>query len=280
MTKDGYISVQRTFIKSTKDHDTGNITDINIYLVKENSIKENEVLILTYSNNLEDNFKLEVLNDESIEVKTINHQTKYGILSTEIKRHNEKFDTELSEIIRLVLKINQNNLKKCYNITYNNTINGLEKYSCEVCIYTSSNMFLLHSPQYSREEYNYWDLGCLDIKHMLFYEIGLLTKGLYSDKNIYFTEWIILLQLIIDNKLYTKLFESFNFNKGLLYLNDRLLYEPAFIRSIKSIANDQLSVDFMIFLCDIMKNNQQMVSFSIFKKKITSNLKNFSQINN
>lgn len=276
MSKDGYTSTQRTFIKST----TQDITDINIYLVKENSIKEDEVLILTYSNNLADNFALEVFNNESIDIKTVNDQTKYGILCTEIKRQDEKFDIELSEIVRLILKINQNNLKTYYNITHHNTINGLEKYSCEVFIYTSSNMFLLHSPQYSREEYNYWDLGCLDIKHMLFYEIGLLTKGLYSDKDIYFKEWIIFLQLIIDNKLYYKLFESFNFNKGILYLNDRLLYEPAFIRSLKSIANDQLSIDFMIFLCDIMKNNQQMVSFSIFKKKITSNLKNFNQINN
>ncbi len=181
--------------------------------------------------------------------------------------------------MRIVLNIKSSELKSSYDMSHHLTINGLQKYSCEVCVYTHSNVFFCSAPQYSREEYNYWDLGCLDIKNMYFYELGLLTKGLYNDKNLYFNEWVSFIQIIIENKLYSKLFESFNFNKGMLSFNDRLLYEPAFIRSVKIMSMDALSVDFMIFLCDLLKNNHQMVSFSIFKKKVSSNLKNFIQIN-
>jgi hypothetical protein len=175
-----------------------------------------------------------------------------------------------------MLKIKSDELLKQYELSHRIQINGLQKFSCEVCIYTQNNMFFIQPPQYSREpEYFYWDLGYFDSRNMLFYELGLLTRGVYNDKNLFFADWIVFLQILIDKKIYSKLFESLNFNKGMLSSNDRLLYEPAFIRSIKIVSEDILSVDFLIYLCDLMKNNSQMVSYSLLKKKITSNLKNF-----
>jgi hypothetical protein len=122
--------------------------------------------------------------------------------------------------------------------------------------------------------------------------MGLLVKNLMP-KNAFFSEWLHFLQIIIDKKIYTNLFEILQFNKGVLCHNDRLVYEAAFIRAVKQIYAEEIkaieamgvednqiinkffSVDFLIYLCDLMKNHLKMVSFSLFKKKISSNLKNF-----
>lgn len=174
-----------------------------------------------------------------------------------------------------MLKINSNELLKYFDINHKSTINGLQKYSCEVCVYTPNNMFFIQSPQFSRElDYFYWDLGFLDVKNMLFFELGLLIREPIQ-RDLFFSIWVLFLQLIIDKKVYLKLFETFNFNKGILTSNDRLMYEPAFIRAAKLVSDDMLPVDFLIYLCDLMKDNQKMVSFTILKKKIASNLKNF-----
>jgi hypothetical protein len=220
-----------------------------------------------------------------LDIKNNDKQNERGVLTTTISRignyiltpaPEEDFDTEFEEITRVMLKINSEELQRQYELSHRIQINGLQKYSCEVCIYTPNNIFFIQPPQYSREaEYYYWDLGYFDPRNMLFYELGLLTKGVYNDKNLFFADWILFLQILIDKKIYTKLFESLSFNKGMLFSNDRLLYEPAFIRSIKHVSEEILSVDFLIYLCDLMKNNNQMVSFSILKKKVASNLKNF-----
>jgi hypothetical protein len=183
------------------------------------------------------------------------------------------------------LKNYENNSKALFN--------GLQKYSCEATLFTPNGLsFFIGSPQFSREEeYNYWDLGFLDIRSCLFYEMGLLVKTPFP-KNSFFGEWLFFLQILIDKKIYTNLFEILQFNKGILSHNDRLVYEAAFIRAIKQIyleilnadggnENNQanistlISVDFLIYLCDLMKNHLKMVSFSLLKKKISSNLKNF-----
>jgi hypothetical protein len=91
---------------------------------------------------------------------------------------------------------------------------------------------------------------------------------------MFFVDWINFLQIIVEKNLYLKLFENFNFNKGVLAGNDRLLYEPAFVRSVKAF-DENMSVQFLIYLGDIMKNSSAMVSFGIFKKKIVTNLKNY-----
>jgi len=60
----------------------------------------------------------------------------------------------------------------------------------------------------NKQNYSYLDLGFLDIKNIIFYETGLLLD-IPLDKDIFFKEWIDFLQIIIETKVYTKLFENF-----------------------------------------------------------------------
>ena len=69
------------------------------------------------------------------------------------------------------------------------------------------------------------------------------------------------------------------FNKGILSINDRTLYEPMFLKQLRTFfGENEQSVDFIIYLCDLMKTNCGLISFSLLKRKITSNLKNFKEI--
>lgn len=92
--------------------------------------------------------------------------------------------------------------------------------------------------------------------------------------------------------------------------NDRLLYEPQYFKSLKQFINnakavesekqkaekdgnhslsqsktfgcstidDEFTADFLMFLCDMFKNSKGLISLSILKKKIASNLKNFKDL--
>lgn len=60
----------------------------------------------------------------------------------------------------------------------------------------------------NKQEYEYWDIGFLDVKNVIFYETGLLLD-IPLEKDIFFKEWIDLLQILIENRVYIKLFENF-----------------------------------------------------------------------
>ena len=65
----------------------------------------------------------------------------------------------------------------------------------------------------------------------------------------------------------------------MLTFNDRTLYEAAFIKPLRSfLGENEHSVDFIIYLCDLMKINNGLISFTLLKRKVTSNLKNFKEI--
>lgn len=85
----------------------------------------------------------------------------------EFEVENEK--EEYPEIIRLILKIKNEKLLKYYRIDSKASVNGLQKYSCEMCIYCpNGQIFFINSPRFSREEdYGFWDLGFLDVKSSL-----------------------------------------------------------------------------------------------------------------
>jgi hypothetical protein len=128
-------------------------------------------------------------------------------------------------------------------------------------------------------------MGLLDIKSGIFYETGILRSNLIRRES-FIRELFIFLEILIENKVYSNLFEMFQFNRGIVLLNDRLLHEAAFIRAIKSIQKikengeycflfKELSAEFLIFLCDMMKDGNNMISYNNFKKKIFSNLQNF-----
>lgn len=174
-----------------------------------------------------------------------------------------------------MLRIKPNKLKKSFKLNQSAHLNGLQRFSCECCIYTPNNVFYIASPSFSREQdYEFWDICFLDVKNVLVYEISLLSKNIF-EKNLFFYDWTNFLQLAIDKKLYLKLFELLDFDKGQYIHNDRFLYEPTFIRSLRKITQDIFSADFLLFICDIMKSNNKMVAYSILKKKLSSNLKNF-----
>ena len=174
-----------------------------------------------------------------------------------------------------MLKVKPRPLKQNYEINQICTLNGLQKYSCESYIYTPNNIFYLQSPTFSREDnYEYWDLGFLDVKNILFYELNILTMSCF-EKNMFFYEWISFLQLVIDKKIYSKFFELFGFEKGQLQSNDRLAYERSFSDNLKKLVGDNFSVDFLIYLTDLFKVQNKMISYTVMKKKLVSNLKNF-----
>ena len=82
--------------------------------------------------------------------------------------------------------------------------------------------------------------------------------------------------MILDKRLFQKLFEVFYFNKGILSFKDRIIHEQAFLKSLKNILeNSECTADFALFLSDMMKNEKRFVSYTLLRKKISSNLKNF-----
>lgn len=207
---------------------------------------------------------------------------EYYKKAEENEDHNPEEDrTEeefFPEIVRLMYKIQNREMLKYYEIYYKIFFNGLQRYSCEINIYTPSNKFYVNPPQYSRDStYNYWDIGFIDLKNMLFYEMSLLLSKPVP-RLLFFEDWVNFLQFVTDNKLLSRLFEAFMFNKGTLVSNDRLLYEAAFIKAFKNVVNsDDFGRDFILYLSDIIKNNYKMVSYTIFKKIISSNLRNFKK---
>ena len=154
-------------------------------------------------------------------------------------------------------------------------MNGLERYGCQTIIYTPKNMFYLNAPNFSKEGYNLWNLGWVDVKNLLFYQTNTLSENVI-DRSLYFDYWIEFLQSIIDNKIYTKLFEFFKFDKSVLVNNDRFINENLFVDSLKQMKLcAEKENEIILFVENVFKNNNQMVSFSLLKKKIASNLKNF-----
>ncbi len=190
----------------------------------------------------------------------------------EIERPEEE---EFPEIVRFMLKIKNKDFMNYYEIYHKNFFNGLERFCCEMNIFTPENKFYVAPPQYSRDStFNYWDIGFIDLKNMYFYEMSLLLNKPVP-RILFFLDWINFLQFILDSKLTSKLFETFFFNKGILIANDRLLYEAAFVRAFKMVTNELFGRDFTLYLADIAKNNYKMVSYTMFKRLVSSNLKNF-----
>lgn len=215
------------------------------------------------------------------------YKTHY-LAEEQAEENNINYDEERTEdeffpeIVRLMFKIQNRDLLKFYEIYYKLFFNGLQRYSCEINVYTPDNKFYVTPPQFSRDAcYNYWDIGYIDLKNMLFYEMNLLLPSPVP-RLLFFEDWVNLLQFISDNKLLSHLFEAFMFNKGMLIANDRLLYEAAFIKAFKLVVNDEehknnydYGRDFILYLSDIAKNNHKLVSYTTFKKIISSNLRNF-----
>ena len=82
-------------------------------------------------------------------------------------------------------------------------------------------------------------------------------------------------QIVLDKKIYGNLFKEFDFDKGLLMNNDRFIYSAVFKKKLEEIGFTRDKAEIVNLLCEMMKHSNKLISYSLIKKKITSNLKNF-----
>ena len=150
----------------------------------------------------------------------------------------------------------------------------------------------------------YWDLGWVDVKNNLFYETSVYFKIDYKpERLIFFENFIDFLQIFIDKRICDSLFTFFNFDLSVLAASDRYLPKKIFESKVYSILNEETKNNvtnednkntemiqkekeinkFIQFICNILcgydeDNNirDDSISFSLLRKKISSNLQNFA----
>ena len=295
-----YFPTQRVFKRKpdTKKNSKGEYEEkMTFLLIKKNYVINNQLMIIiTYSNLYEDNFdtkNIQISNKikSNIDISYNDKQKSDGIICTIIKnKNNEKNDALLNENISMEESREQDNYDNIISISYkiiseqlliyNNeydliSMNGLEKYGCQSIIYTPKNIFYIPSPSYSSKNYSIWFLGWLDIKNELFFQINTLINT-QNDRTLFLGEWFEFLQTLINEQIYSTLFEFFGFEKGNLEIGDRLLDIESFEQRIKSLKyfnrKEKLITN---FICAAFKSKNNMISFSLFKQIVFSNLKNF-----
>ena len=182
-------------------------------------------------------------------------------------------------IISLSLIIKNKSLKNNNYEDKGFAMNGLERYGCQTIIYTPKNIFYITAPSVYNEGYYLWNIGWLDVKNNLFYQTNTLTNS-SIDRTLYFSGWLEFLQALIDNKIYLNIFQFFGFEKSILLNNDRYINESLFIQCLQKLNFCKNNKEEIIpFIISLFKSKNKMISFSLVKKIISSNLKNFSEEN-
>ncbi len=311
VNKLSYYRVQRRFIRNNNQilNENGEYeANLIFLLVKESFIKDNNCIVcITYSGINDYNFDINSIQMNNkikkyIEFSCYDKQKENGILSINIKYkinneedeniNNEEIENinnennendeddekdleNFDEIISLSLNILTESLKIHNYQEKGFSMNGLERYACMTMLYTLNNIFYIPAPSFCKEGYSIWNLGWLDIKNQFFYEINTLSSKL-NDRLLFFSQWIDFLQKILDEKLYNKLFKYFGFHKGLLINKDRFIFEINFIKILNEMKfNEDNNNEIYNFISKLMKGENKLISYNIFKKKITSNIKNF-----
>ena len=261
-----FIQYQPKFKNSTINENNNNIEQPENEGNEGNEENNNNIIndnneILNNNNNINNN---NANNDDDEE--TTNK------ISNQENAETENYDN----IISLSFIIQTDSLK------FNNyqdkgfTMNGLERFGCQTIIYMPKNMFYLSAPKFCNEGYCIWNLGWIDVKNQLFYQTNTLTESL-DDRILHFSGWLEFLQSLIDDKIYTKLFEFFSFDKSSLSNGDRLINEDIFVQNLKELKfcknNEE---DIIEFILNIFRYSNKIISFNLVKRKISSNLKNFS----
>ena len=183
----------------------------------------------------------------------------------------ENFDN----IINLTLVINSEELLINNYQDKGFTMNGLERYGCQTIIYTPKNAFYINSPNYCREGYKFWNIGWIDYKNELFYQTNALVENRY-ERIQYLSLWLDFLQTLINNQIYKNLFEYFGFEGSALNNKDRYIYESKIKKKLIELNFcDENNNEMLQFICELFKSNNNMISYGLLKKKISSNLKNF-----
>ena len=189
---------------------------------------------------------------------------------------NEEIKENFDYIMNLTLIINTEELLNPNYQDKGKMMNGLERYGCQTIIYTPRNTFFINSPSLAREGYQFWNLGWFDFKNILFYQTNLLLEN-RLERVQFLSLWIDFLQILITNQIYKNIFEYFGFEGSTLIGKDRFIYEPIFKKILTGLkfCDENENADVLQFICDLFKGNNNMISFSLIKKKISSNLKNF-----
>ena len=113
------------------------------------------------------------------------------------------------------------------------------------------------------------------MKNELYYQTNILIENRF-ERVEFLSLWIDFLQTLITKQIYKNLFESFGFEGSALIDKDRYIYEPILKKKLTSLKFcDEKENEILQFICDLFKSNNNMISYSLIKKKITSNLKNF-----
>ena len=296
-----YFPVQRIFIRNSKAkiNNKGEYEEKMIfYLVKKDFVIKNQIfLIMTYSNLLGNIFDISNIQiSDGIKNKiniSKNDRQKDGFISTIIKYKSDNDDEEFSTTNENIDDSKEpNNYDNIISISYrlisgklrinnyedkSSTMNGLERYGCQTIIYTPKNIFYIPSPGYSPDNYSIWFIGWIDIKNEYFYQANTLFSST-KDRIIFLDEWFEFLQTLINDEIYKNLFEFFHFEKGYFELGDRTLelkYFEEAISNLKYFSNKKRKA--IDFICSLFKNRNNKISFSILKKIVTSNLKNFDE---
>ena len=259
-----------TFIKYQTKEEMSHKSNLN------NNNQDNEEEHNNNDNNSNEN--------ENHENNEINHDNKINELNNnennEIPsstKNNDESETDNFDNIVSISFIIQTEALKNHNYQDKGfTMNGLERYGCQTIIYTPKNMFYITAPSYCNEGYCLWNIGWIDAQNQLFYQTNTLSESL-NERIMHFNCWLEFLQALIDNKIYLKIFEFFGFDRAILLNNDRYINESTFIQCLKLLNICKENEDEIFpFIISLFKTNNKMISFSLVKKKICSNLKNFS----
>ena len=154
----------------------------------------------------------------------------------------------------------------------------------------------------------YWDLGWVDPKNKLYYETSVFFSiNSIPEREEFFEKFIEFLQIFIDKRIANDLFSFFNFENSILTLGNRYLAKNIFVNKLNIILdeginrfNRELTEEeeieererkrnkerFIEFICNILNGYDlqknlidNSISFNLLKKKISSNLKNFEDLN-
>lgn len=188
---------------------------------------------------------------------------------------DSKIKENFDDILNFTLLINTDELLVPNYQDKEQKMNGLEKFGCQAIIYTSKNTFYLNPPVQAKEGYKFWNIGWVDYKNELFYQTNILLEN-KMDRVLFLSQWIDFLQILITKQIYQKLFQFFGFEKSALINKDRYIYEPALKKIlIKLNFCEENDNDALKFICDLFRSNNNMISYFLMKRKISSNLKNF-----
>ena len=244
-------------------------------------------------------------NKNSYEITRINDRDLIEYLSNiccegNIYTPNYDFHINLPKVLSKIKMTNKFAVKENENENENNNSNSKSNNTNA----TMKNSKNISNPQKEDFDGIYWDLGWIDVKNNLFYETSVYFKIDYKpERLIFFENFIDFLQIFIDKRICDSLFTFFNFDLSVLAASDRFLPKKIFESKIHCILDEETKntangeqnqnkvVDkkqkeiqrFIQFICNILcgydeDNNirDDSISFSLLRKKISSNLQNFA----